>query len=342
LINVPNRRGIYKITCKVDGKVYVGGTKGLRQRKNQHFYMLKKGIHKNHKFQKAYNLYGKENFEFKILEFVDDKNKLDEREDYWTNKLKSNIDEFGYNMRTVYVNTNLNIRYTDEQKDKISKNRLGKGTGKRFHSPETVKFKSELCKAQNLSQYRTEETEIKRLVKLREKICDVLIPEIHKQSIGELNKGELNKASKLTDDKVLEILELLKLNIPITKIMEQYNISSKTVYKISVGTSWKHITIPFIKENGYFKKREKNIGSSNSQSKLTETQAIEIIDAIINRKATQKQLAEKYDVSKSTITNIARGVSWTHLPREKQEEYIEDQDNTYTNQEYIEQSPLLQ
>ena len=74
--DIPNRRGIYKITCKVDGKIYVGGIKGLRQRKNQHFYMLKKGIHKNHKFQKAYNLYGKENFEFKILEFVDDKNKL--------------------------------------------------------------------------------------------------------------------------------------------------------------------------------------------------------------------------------------------------------------------------
>lgn len=87
-MSVPNRRGVYKITCKVDGKVYVGGTKNLNRRKSNHFSMLKRGVHKNHKFQIAYDLHGKENFKFEILEFVNNKNKLDEREDYWTNKLK--------------------------------------------------------------------------------------------------------------------------------------------------------------------------------------------------------------------------------------------------------------
>ncbi|KKR27073.1 MAG: hypothetical protein UT59_C0072G0007, partial [candidate division CPR2 bacterium GW2011_GWD1_39_7] len=32
----------------------------------------------------------------------------------------------------VYVNTNLGIRYTKEQKKKMSLSRLGKGTGKRY------------------------------------------------------------------------------------------------------------------------------------------------------------------------------------------------------------------
>jgi group I intron endonuclease len=309
--------GIYKITCKIDGKVYVGGTSNLRLRKNNHYFTLKYGIHKNHKFQKDYDLYGKTNFEFEILEFVDDETKLDEREDYWTNKLKSNINEFGYNQRPIYVNTNLGMIYNEDRKNKISFNRLGKGTGKRYHCTETVKFKSKLCKSQNLRQYHTEETELKRIAKIREQHYDIPISEDQKQTISISNKGELNGKSKLTDNKVLEILNMLKNGESISKIMKLFDISRKSIYKISVGVSWKHITVPFIKENGYLQKQEKkNKGSNNSQSKLTEEQVIEIINILNTHKVTQRQLAEKYNVSKSTITNIARGVIWTHLSRD--------------------------
>ncbi len=315
--------GIYKITNKADGKVYVGGTSNLRKRKNTHFSDLKRGKHKNLEFQREYNLFKREDFEFEVLEFVNDKGKLDEREDYWTNEFKSNVEGYGYNKRTVYVDTNLGIRPNDYEKMKISENRKGKGTGKRNHSPETVKLKSKLCKAQNLSQYHTEESETRRLESVRLQHCDIPILEKQKQSISEHNKGEFNGEAKLTEEKVLEILNMLKDKIPIKIIIEIFNVSRKTIYKISTGTSWKHITMPFLEENNMLHKQIKKSGSNNSQSKLTKEQAIEIIKAIEEHTATQKQLAEKYKVSKSTIGSIARGTTWTHLPRNKSEDIIE-------------------
>jgi len=338
LKNIPMCMGIYKITSKLDGKVYVGGTKNLRKRKSGHFSTLKRKVHKNNELQRAYDIYGKENFVFEVLELVEDANNLNEKENYWTNELQSNVEGFGYNKRPVYVDTNLGIRYDEKQKKTISIGRKGKGTGKRYHSPETVKLKSEMCKAQNLEQYKTEETEIRRLKNLRGTICDVPILEIHKQAISIHNKGEQNGSAKLTEDKVLEILELLKIGkMSVVKIAELYDICHKVVYNIKAGKSWMHITQPFIKENGPLGKQRKQ---KSMQSKLTENQVIEIIDILRERKATHKQLAERYKVSKSHISLIARGAIWQHLPRNKQEKFINTYDDvlTYTDQEtYIEE-----
>ena len=316
-----NDMGVYKITNKVDGKVYVGASAWLYKRRGEHLADLRRNRHGNHKLQLAYNIHGEENFTFEILEYVSDKKYLDEREDYWTKELKSNIDEFGYNMRPIYVNTNLGRKYNEEQKQKISKNRKGKGTGKRNHSPETIKLKSEMCKAQNLSQYHTEEVKEKMRNKIREQHCDVPIPEVQKQAISEHNRGELNKAAKLTNDKVMEILELLKNSkMSIKKIAKLFDVEGSMIYSIKSGKSWRHITKPYIEENGPLRERNSNYKGHPS---VAEEQAIEIIKAIEEHTATQKQLAEKYKVSKSTISSIARGVTWTHLPRNKQKD-VED------------------
>jgi len=325
--------GVYKIINIIDNKVYVGGTSGLNQRKSCHFSELKRNIHKNHKLQDAYNLYGVDNFRFEIIEFVDDKVTLGEREEYWIQQLRSNIDEHGYNIR-IRADLNTGLKASEETKKKISINRTGKGTGKKNHCAETIKLKSEMCKAQNLSQYHTEETEARRLKTLRLQHCDIPIPERHKEAISIHNSGELNGFSKLTDDKVLEILILRRdTKASIKSMEEQFNVSDKTIYKILSGKSWIHITIPFIDKYGPL--QNKYVMKKSRSSKITENQAMEIIEILRERKATQKQLAEKYGVSKSCITDIARNVTWRNLSREKQEEYISDQDDLNIDQDII-------
>lgn len=71
---------IYKITCKVNGKVYVGQTtQSMRRRKAEHLCRLAAG-ERQHKLYRAMRKYGSDNFEFSELCSVFDETDLDELE----------------------------------------------------------------------------------------------------------------------------------------------------------------------------------------------------------------------------------------------------------------------
>jgi group I intron endonuclease len=111
--------GVYRITNLVNGKNYIGISKSIYKRWEYHRYRLKKGIHDNIHLQSAWNKYGKENFEFKIIEECQ-VDSLQEREDYWINFFNSIHREKGYNRllsgkvpESVVINTN-NLHKTRE------------------------------------------------------------------------------------------------------------------------------------------------------------------------------------------------------------------------------------
>jgi len=60
--------GIYGIRNMVDGKWYVGQSVQIEVRRECHFSLAKHGKHYNAHLQRAFLKYGKENFEFRILE----------------------------------------------------------------------------------------------------------------------------------------------------------------------------------------------------------------------------------------------------------------------------------
>lgn len=60
--------GIYKITCKVNGRVYIGQSKCIGQRWNSHINRLECGKHTNKDLQKDFNEFGYKEFIFEILE----------------------------------------------------------------------------------------------------------------------------------------------------------------------------------------------------------------------------------------------------------------------------------
>ncbi len=68
--------GIYKIVNKNNGKYYVGRTLNLNRRWHQHKNLLLKNKHFNKHLQFAWNKYGEKNFEFIIVEHVDNKEEL--------------------------------------------------------------------------------------------------------------------------------------------------------------------------------------------------------------------------------------------------------------------------
>lgn len=76
--------GIYKITNKINNKIYIGQSNNIKRRKNEHRCIKHET---NQSLKKAYIKYGLENFEFEVLE----KCKLEElngKEKYWIELLK--------------------------------------------------------------------------------------------------------------------------------------------------------------------------------------------------------------------------------------------------------------
>jgi group I intron endonuclease len=63
--------GIYKIENLINGKIYVGSAVDIELRKKQHFnHSLKSSKYQNPHLRNAMDKYGRENFDFYILEYV--------------------------------------------------------------------------------------------------------------------------------------------------------------------------------------------------------------------------------------------------------------------------------
>lgn len=94
--------GIYCIKNTVNNKVYIGKSKNIYKRIHQHIYDLKnkREDNENTYLLRSWYKYGKENFEYFILEYLElDEELVKEREIYWMNKFNSLNREFGYNLR---------------------------------------------------------------------------------------------------------------------------------------------------------------------------------------------------------------------------------------------------
>lgn len=87
------KAGIYKIVNLKNNKIYIGSSSNLKSRKYTHFKLLENNKHCNIKLQNSYNLHGKINFKWEVIEEVQfNENKqilkenLLEREQYWIDK----------------------------------------------------------------------------------------------------------------------------------------------------------------------------------------------------------------------------------------------------------------
>jgi group I intron endonuclease len=92
---LPRSSGIYALVCQENGKIYVGSSINLRGRGWSHLGQLRKGKHGNPHLQSAWNKYGEDSFNIKILELCDAE-KLLEREQFWMDHFE--VIEKGFNL----------------------------------------------------------------------------------------------------------------------------------------------------------------------------------------------------------------------------------------------------
>ena len=117
---------IYKITNKINNKVYIGQTKKTIEERFQE-HLKKAKIHTNRYLYDAMNKYGYNNFQVSKIEECDN-TKLDEREIYWIAFYKSNNKKYGYNMTAGGGggDTWTNNPHKEETSKKLSQAQKGK------------------------------------------------------------------------------------------------------------------------------------------------------------------------------------------------------------------------
>lgn len=123
---------IYKITNKINGKIYIGQTvKSIETRMNEHF--LNADLNKKFYLSKAIRKFGKESFAIESIDYAYTKKDINEKEMYWIKYYKSNNRLYGYNMTNGGEGGNTYLLKTTKEmgiiSEKISKGLRGGNNG---------------------------------------------------------------------------------------------------------------------------------------------------------------------------------------------------------------------
>jgi len=112
---------IYAIVNTVTRDMYVGSAVAVNRRWSAHRRDLARQCHYNTRLQRAYDKYGKDAFDWEVIQTVDDKNKLIEREQFW-------MDFFApaYNGRPI-ANSPLGTKHSIATRAKMSESAKKRG-----------------------------------------------------------------------------------------------------------------------------------------------------------------------------------------------------------------------
>jgi group I intron endonuclease len=207
--------GIYKITNRINGKSYVGQSINMEKRFKEHLYKQDAYI------DRAIHKYGKDNFNFEILEQCSQED-LNEKERYYINKL--NTKQKGYNIADGGA-------YPALSGYKHSQAKLNK--------KDVSNIVNDL-KTTNIS-YRD--------LASKYKVSTATITLINKGKHWGNNKvikptyygnpGDKNPKAKIGKQEVADIILLLKItNLSSIQISKKFNVSPSTIQHISEGNHY--------------------------------------------------------------------------------------------------------
>jgi len=133
------RNVIYKIINIVNNKFYIGSASYYDKRIGTHVSLLRKKEHENPYLQSAWIKYGEESFIFEILEEVELKESLLNREQYWLDITKCYNRKIGYNIcKNAY--SSIGVTRSEEFKKKVG----DFWRGKKFSKERIESLKKEL------------------------------------------------------------------------------------------------------------------------------------------------------------------------------------------------------
>ena len=157
-----NKSGVYEIRNLINNKVYIGSSVDLFSRRYCHLWQLRTRKHENKHLLSAFEKYGENNFEFRVLEYCD-VDKLLIVEQQYIDKFDATDRAKGYN-KSPTAGSPLGVKRTDDYKRKLSESRKGKGSGVNnpFYGKTHTKESRSKISAAGIGRVCTKETREKR------------------------------------------------------------------------------------------------------------------------------------------------------------------------------------
>lgn len=203
--NVLKTSGIYKITNKINNKVYIGQTKNLKSRIQRHLYDFKNNKHPNIYLYNSMRKHGIENFDVEIIfQGNFNQNELNDLEIDLIRLYNSNDKRFGYNM-TEGGDGISGLKRSEITKQKISKSKKGKKRTEEHNKNlkeafEKIIFKSQKGKFVSLQTRQKQSNaqkgkkrspqSIEKAKQTRLKNDGYKLSEEHKRKLSEAAKGK--------------------------------------------------------------------------------------------------------------------------------------------------------
>ena len=235
----PDSSGIYQILNLVNGKIYVGSSNNLYNRRKSHLSRLRNNQHDNKHLQFAWNKYGESNFKFEILQIIKNCKSLVGCEQFWINSTCCTDRKYGYNIAPNAGHPTLGTTLSKSHKLKISE-----GTKRALADPEKRKKISLANSGSNNYMYgKTHTQEARKKISMTHK-GKKLTPEA-KERLRLSCTGENNRHAKLNELQVKIIRSLTnELNtkyLTLKDLAEYFNVSISVIGKVKIGMSWRHI-----------------------------------------------------------------------------------------------------
>lgn len=230
--------GVYKITCQVTGKLYVGSTVDFAIRWRAHTGALRRASHKNNYLQRAWDKYGADSFVFEILEQVKYREDLAKREQYWIDATNCLDHTRGYNLAP------LARAACGRPKEWV----VVSPGGRRYN----VRNLREFCRAQALSfKALRRSTQLRRATRngwlcFHAEDYSTAYAWACRQNKPRKPKhahGDKHRAAKLTNEQARTIyLRRVRGCESALYLAREYNVSRRCVFNIADRVSWQKVT----------------------------------------------------------------------------------------------------
>ncbi len=221
--------GIYEIVNTTNGDRYIGGTIHLNRRWSCHRSQLRGNYHTGKLLQDAWNEYGENAFEYRILLYCDE-SMLDWWEDRCLASLQSN-----YNISKTHWGWAGNP-LSEEAKKRIGDAHRGK--------PLSEEHKRKLSAAKagkigsRLGSHVSEETKQKlRELRLKQVFSEDVI-ERRSESIRNTYRSGNHSQAKLSMDKAKEIRRRVAQGELIISLAKEYGVDRCTISRVVNDTAW--------------------------------------------------------------------------------------------------------
>lgn len=120
-----------------------------------------------------------------------------------------------------------------------------------------------------------------------------------------VDRSKDHHAYKLSDDDVLDILDLIKQGKTYQSIANRYGVSLSLICHINRGSAWGSLTGRALNSTG------------RRPMKLKPKQVMEIVGLVDEGLLSYSDIAKRYNINSSMVSHIAKGRAWSKLTGRK-------------------------